>query len=140
MRKHWRFVLVLFLFLAAASGVALILSRFSPTRIKLPPCFFHELTGIYCPGCGSTRATRRLLCGDVVGAFRYNPLLVVLLPPLAIQIVLHFYDLWHERFPYRRGSLTVAFVYLALVVVFMIARNLPFDCCEWLRPPAGPCP
>lgn len=140
MRRRLRFVLALFLFLAGATVVVLVLSRHSPTQIKLPPCMFHELTGLYCPGCGSTRATRRLLCGDLAGAFRYNPLLVVLLPVIAVQLVFFFYDLLRDSFPYRRGSATLAFVCFTLIVVFMVARNLPFECFEWLRPPAGPCP
>ena len=29
-----------------------------------PPCFFHWLTGLYCPGCGSTRCLHALLHGN----------------------------------------------------------------------------
>src|SRR5690554_3644064 len=44
------------------------------------PCIFHELTGLYCPGCGITRTVLSLLSLDFHQAFRFNPLLVFLLP------------------------------------------------------------
>src|SRR5688500_7978079 len=44
----------------------------------LPACSVRQLTGLYCPGCGGTRCTVRLLQGDLAGAFAMNPLLVIL--------------------------------------------------------------
>ena len=29
------------------------------------PCLFHLMTGLYCPGCGGTRAVRALFRGDL---------------------------------------------------------------------------
>ena len=37
------------------------------------PCAFHSLTGLYCPGCGGTRAVRALLSGHPVLSFLYHP-------------------------------------------------------------------
>jgi hypothetical protein len=47
-----------------------------------PACPIHALTGLLCPGCGGTRAVLALLHGDLIGAWRENALLVVLLPGL----------------------------------------------------------
>ena len=135
-----RFAFALFVFLGLVGLAATLLWRFSPTELQTPPCLFHELLGLYCPSCGSTRAARRLLHGDLVGAFRYNPLFVLLAPFLTVGAVDFFYDLWRGDFPYRKGSLTLAYVSLALIVAFTVARNLPFDCCDVLRPPPGACP
>ena len=55
----------------------------------LPPCPFATLTGLFCPGCGATRALHALLHLDVAGAFAMNPLLVLCLPLLAL-FGLHF--------------------------------------------------
>lgn len=38
------------------------------------PCLFHLLTGLYCPGCGGTRALRALLAGNLALSFMYHPL------------------------------------------------------------------
>lgn len=39
----------------------------------LRPCALHALTGLYCPGCGGTRAVRALLAGDFGASFAYHP-------------------------------------------------------------------
>lgn len=43
-------------------------------------CLWHDLTGWYCPGCGATRMLWSLIKGDFYQAFRFNPLLFILLP------------------------------------------------------------
>lgn len=37
-------------------------------------CVLHTLTGLYCPGCGGTRAIMFLLHGDLLRSFLYHPL------------------------------------------------------------------
>ena len=39
----------------------------------LPPCLFHFVTGLPCPGCGGTRAFVSLLKGDLIHSFLYHP-------------------------------------------------------------------
>jgi hypothetical protein len=66
-------------------GAAAILYRFDPATVHgYPPCVFHALTGLQCPGCGTTRALHHLLHGDVAGAFRLNAMLFVVAPFSAI--------------------------------------------------------
>ena len=40
------------------------------------PCLFREITGMYCPGCGGTRALKALMCGDLISSMFYHPLIV----------------------------------------------------------------
>lgn len=40
------------------------------------PCIFHEITGLYCPGCGGTRAVMALLKGHIITSFTYNPIVL----------------------------------------------------------------
>ena len=38
------------------------------------PCLFHAMTGLYCPGCGGTRAVWYLLQGELLLSLRFHPL------------------------------------------------------------------
>lgn len=39
----------------------------------LPPCLFHFVTKLPCPGCGGTRAFTAVLHGDLIHSFLYHP-------------------------------------------------------------------
>src|SRR5688572_33371631 len=81
-------VLVIATSLVIATGVAALFA-FNPAGSRLfPPCPFHVVTGLFCPGCGSTRAAHHLLHGRVATAFDFNALMVVSLPFLAYAGVL----------------------------------------------------
>ena len=48
-------------------------------HIPLPhglPCIFHMLTGLYCPGCGGTRAFFLLFTGHPLRSFLYHPIVL----------------------------------------------------------------
>jgi hypothetical protein len=60
---------------------AWVLLRFPPeTSAFYPVCPIFRLTGLLCPGCGSTRALAALLHGQVREAIHWNALFVLLLP------------------------------------------------------------
>ena len=48
------------------------------TAGELFSCSFHNRLGIYCPGCGITRAVRSLIRLDVLSSLKYNPSALVL--------------------------------------------------------------
>ncbi|HEV3256708.1 MAG TPA: DUF2752 domain-containing protein [Gemmataceae bacterium] len=70
--------------LAASAVCALaagLLYWLPPTEGSLyPRCLFHSLTGLHCPGCGTTRCLHALLHGDVCAAAAQNLLTLGLLP------------------------------------------------------------
>ena len=80
------------------------------------PCLFQEWTGLYCPGCGNTRALALLLRGDVAGSLAKNALFVPLL--LCVFAVSLFPKLAYNR--YFAWTVAVA------VILFFIVRNLPW--------------
>lgn len=47
--------------------------------IRRMPCFFKEVTHLYCPGCGGTRSVFALLHLDIQRAFLCNPTVVYVL-------------------------------------------------------------
>ena len=36
-------------------------------------CLFHKMTGLYCPGCGATRALLFMLKGDIIKSLIFHP-------------------------------------------------------------------
>ncbi|HUP47557.1 MAG TPA: DUF2752 domain-containing protein [Thermoanaerobaculia bacterium] len=77
----------LYVLLAAlAAAVTAVVYAFDPATARFyPPCVFHALTGLQCPGCGGTRALHQLLHGNIAAAFRLNPMVFAFLAvaPLA---------------------------------------------------------
>lgn len=64
---------LVFLVIAAAGGtVCLLLVK--NALITVRPCLFDTFLGIYCPGCGGTRAVAALLHGHFLKALWYHPL------------------------------------------------------------------
>ena len=88
------------------------------------PTFF-ALTGLYCPGCGSTRCLHALAQLDVAGAMAMNPLLVLSLLPLAV-LVLHGAGLLPQRLLPLRNALAAPKLWLVLLLGFAFLRNLPW--------------
>ena len=110
-----------------AALAATVLFRFDPNQYPFyPRCYFHELTGLECPGCGSLRALHQLLHGNFMAALRYNAILVLSLPVLAIAGARAALA-WLRREPVA-WSLRPAWLWSALVVMvgFGIVRNLPW--------------
>ena len=102
-----------------------------------PLCPSLRLFGIYCPGCGSTRATHDLMHGEVARAFRCNPLMVLIGAPLLVYVTcsLGCAALTGRR---PRGSATawLGYAITALLIAWCVARNLPGATFDTLRPPA----
>lgn len=40
---------------------------------SFPPCLFYQYFGVYCPGCGGSRAVKALFSGDIVTSLFYHP-------------------------------------------------------------------
>lgn len=93
----------------------------------IPPCFFHELTGLYCPGCGTTRAGRALLHFDLLTAIRNNVMFVITLPLLAVYMPLYIWDFIRGEKKVRnvRVNRHVMVVYIIVLFLFTILRNIP---------------
>ena len=56
-------------------------SRYNPEDYRFfPKCPVYLLSGYMCPGCGSQRALYHLFHGHIATAFKYNPLVMLLIP------------------------------------------------------------
>jgi hypothetical protein len=122
------------LFATFIGGVFLF--SFNPTQSNLyPPCLFHKLTGLYCPGCGSLRALHQLLHGHLLTALSLNPLMVLMLPFLGYAFTSRIFLL------IRGKALPRIFIpafwlwfLFAVIIAYWILRNIPFFPFNYLAP------
>ena len=105
---------------------------------SLPPCVFHEKTGLLCPGCGATRAALALGEGRWLEAFQNNAFFVMTVILGLTWIVMSAVAL---RFPQLaclggfRWRLNFLWWVLATLLIFLILRNVPGV--TWLGPSQG---
>lgn len=111
----------------AGIGAVFVYKTIDPTTSALfPRCLFHDLTGLYCPGCGGQRALHALLNGRLGAALGFNALTVLALPGLAFAFIGK--RIWGRRqfrewvgHPWIMTGIAVA------VCAFWIVRNIPLD-------------
>ncbi|MEY2401149.1 MAG: hypothetical protein QOJ08_1260 [Ilumatobacteraceae bacterium] len=103
---------------------------------RYPGCVFHEMTGLWCPGCGLTRGTFQLLHGHVASALAYN-----MFTPLVLVVVVVAWVGWLRvswgaspiRVPTNvLRSLTVTAP--AVVLTYGALRNIPLPPLRGLAP------
>jgi hypothetical protein len=92
-----------------------------------PACPFHRVTGLWCPGCGMTRALHALLHGEVAAAIGSNVFL-----PLAVLLCGYLWLSWlwptvrATRLPsLGRVPAAVWGVLVAAALAYGVLRNLP---------------
>lgn len=119
---------------ALLAGAAL-LWQFDPHLAgnPLPPCPSRWLTGLFCPGCGSTRALHALLHGDLPGALAMNPLLVLSLPAVAL-LALEWLRMLPEKLVPLAMRLGHARFWAIVLIGYGVLRNLPWAPFRWLAP------
>ena len=120
------------LLVLAAAGVvggAVVLAAVPPTADSYyPRCHFHSLTGLHCPGCGTTRSLHAALNGRPIQALRFNALALVVLPVVGWSLVHSLRD-WVLDRPSRslgRRANRWVWVLVGVVAIFGIVRNLPW--------------
>jgi Protein of unknown function (DUF2752) len=115
------------IFLATGGLLALALVFFinPSTHHFYPVCHFHQLTGLYCPGCGMTRSLYALLHGDFLMALRDNALFI---GGIFFFMARGGWLLLNHRIGKTKAAffpLTWLWPLLALVLIFTVLRNLP---------------
>lgn len=133
MKQKIKIIWTLAVLLVLAAGVY-ILVRFDPMQsVVYPKCVFHEITGLYCPGCGAARAFHALLHGRFLEALDFNPLLVVTLPVIIIMVVLELVG-WLRNRRYGIFHMWQAIALVALIITYTMLRNLPIEPFIYLAP------
>ncbi len=108
-------------------GIAILYFFVNPSDVNFfPKCPLYVTTGIYCPGCGSQRATHQLLQFNLFGVLQQNVLyfigILVLgyhgtITILNIYFKKHIYNyIYHPKTP---------IIILVIIIIYWVARNIP---------------
>jgi hypothetical protein len=113
--------------LIAIAGFLFFFNPASPANQFFPKCPFRLLTGMQCPGCGSTRACYQLLHLHPVAAFKLNPLFMLTLPFIVYGFLGYTKSAISGR-PQRRLFIPSFYLWswLVLMIFFWIFRNTPW--------------
>lgn len=117
-------ILILFLVLV----IYHLLSHLFNFRI---PCIFYEITGLYCPGCGVTRMFFSIINLDFYQAFRYNPLVFIILTLYIIYLIIKIIAklLFKKNLKIPQVILNIIII---LLILYGILRNI--DLFSFLKP------
>ena len=96
------------------------------------PCVFHKITGLYCPGCGITRALFSIIELDFIRAIHNNLLVFILAPVLLYYFVKKLkYWILLEKEKVILPNLII-YIMLVITLLFFVLRNI--DYFNFLRP------
>lgn len=119
---------VVFTALLAVVAVGSVVYAATPgAAVRLPPCPFHWATGLNCPGCGTGRGLHLLAHGDLLGALRMNPLMMVALPFVLYAGVAEFLRAWGGRTVLRplQFSSRASWMIMGVIITYWVLRNVP---------------
>ena len=100
----------------------------NPNKVNyLPKCPLYVSTGIYCPGCGSQRATHNLLNFNFLGVLNQNVLyifgLLIIGYHLLISGINYIFSKTIYNYIYHPKT---PIVLLIIIIGFWILRNIPY--------------
>lgn len=112
--------------ICAVLGIAYLVLTVLDIKLTdvIAPCYFNSLVGLYCPGCGGTRAVSFLLQGNIVKSFLYHPVV----PYTAVLVIC--YIISHTLNILTKGKVKAmlfrpVYFYLMIVIILLqcIAKN-----------------
>jgi Protein of unknown function (DUF2752) len=111
---------------AVMLGAGAVVFFFDPNRHGFyPVCLFHKLTGLNCPGCGTTRALYALLHGHLLLALHDNALFVFMLAVITIWGTWLLFRKMRNQPATPSVAPKYLWMFLAIAVVFGVLRNFP---------------
>lgn len=130
MERKSRWIFLCF-HIAAAAGI--LLFPYYRTGAELLSafvsfCVFHDAFHLYCPLCGGTRAAEALLHGDLAGAFRFNPIVLLLAGLLLLWYVFAWVRVIRKKSIFQVLPAWVWIAFGAVLLVFFLLRNFLLVC------------
>ena len=94
--------------------------------VYLQPCIVYQTTGLYCPGCGTTRAVVAFWRGNIIKSIYYHPIVlygtIVYVSFMSSQTFARI-----TKFRYTKGmQFHEVYLYIALIILIisMVVKNI----------------
>lgn len=83
------------------------------------PCFYKQISGIDCPGCGMQRSFIELLRGNFIASFKMYPALLPVLFTLGLTAA-------HLYFKFKNGAVFIkySFIFTISIITISYIHNL----------------
>ena len=114
-------ILIIYGAILGAGVLYAFLILHTPFRI---PCLFREVTGLQCPGCGTSRMALALMRFDIPAAFAYNPVAVFSFPAWFLISICAFVGR-PKALRSSKNLLRILYNNIVIYMIFAIFRNLP---------------
>lgn len=89
----------------------------NPYNGPILPCIFYKITGLYCPGCGMSRALNALLHNKIYQSFRFNSLPYIFAP---LSLILYY------RYKSNKSYNFIIYIMILISILYMILRNMTY--------------
>ena len=114
-------ILIIYGVIFGAGVLYAFLILHTPFRI---PCLFREVTGLQCPGCGTSRMALALMRFDIPAAFAYNPVAFFSFPAWFLISICAFIGR-PKALRSSKNLLRILYINIVVYMIFAIFRNLP---------------
>jgi len=123
-KSYYKKIVVFSFWIIALLMLAILYVHFSSKYNLGIPCMFYKISGLYCSGCGLTRAAGAMLRLDFYQAFKYNALSVILFPLLLIFIVITIWEHVFDKSSFiSKIPISVWGFTLSIVCIYGVIRN-----------------
>ncbi|MCD7826880.1 MAG: DUF2752 domain-containing protein [Clostridiaceae bacterium] len=98
-------------------------------------CWVRKSSGLYCPGCGGTRALLCLLQGDWMGSILYHPAVIYTFFVLACYLFRGLLCVVsHGKLPFMRFRAVYVYIGLGITLLQFAAKNILLLCfhIQWI--------
>lgn len=95
-------------------------------------CVVYKYLGVYCPGCGGTRAVEALFHGDILQSIYYHPFVVYVVAGMLLRLSSLAIGKTKHKQPVGREKFYIVFfsIGLGIILVNCLVRNILLLCLE----------